>query len=196
MCEAKLLPKSKADSGSASEKRSSRPAGDYCRGHRSTCGRIRIPVLASPFRRRLANASGRIEFNIVLFMDWSFASGCSPPRLSTTQLPSATDRPMFPSDRDFHPTIDAYSQAHSYRPCGAKNIPTALNFTPFGIRTLGLVIVLAEPFYNSGPNFTVSSPIDKFPWAPMRPDIGCPGNRTTILKVSDDQKRMIIQHHQ
>jgi len=27
-------------------------------------------------------ASGRIEFNIVLFMDWSFASGCSPPRLS------------------------------------------------------------------------------------------------------------------
>jgi hypothetical protein len=35
---------------------------------------------------------GRIEFNIVLFTDWSFASGCSPPRLSTTQLPSATDR--------------------------------------------------------------------------------------------------------
>jgi hypothetical protein len=27
-----------------------------------------------------------------LFMDWSFASGCSPPRLSTTQLPSATNR--------------------------------------------------------------------------------------------------------
>src|SRR5271154_7612146 len=47
----------------------------------------------------LANASGRIEFNIVLFMDWSFASGCSPPRLSTTQLPSATDRPVFPSGK-------------------------------------------------------------------------------------------------
>jgi len=38
-----------------------------------------------------ANASGRIEFIIFLIMDWSFASGCSPPRLSTTQLPSATD---------------------------------------------------------------------------------------------------------
>ena len=60
----------------------------------------------------LANASGRIEFNIVLFMDWSFASGCSPPRLSTTQLPSATDRPVFPSGRDFHPSVGAYFQAH------------------------------------------------------------------------------------
>ena len=55
---------------------------------------------------------GRIEFNIVLFMDWSFASGCSPPRISTTQLPSATDRPVFLSDRDFHPTLGAYFQAH------------------------------------------------------------------------------------
>ena len=58
---------------------------------------------------------GRIEFNIVFFMDWSFASGCSPPRLSTTQLPSATDGPVFPSDRDFHPTVGAYSQAHFYK---------------------------------------------------------------------------------
>jgi hypothetical protein len=47
---------------------------------------------------------GRIEFNIVLFVNWSFAFGCSPPRLSTTQLPSATDRPVFPSDRDFRPS--------------------------------------------------------------------------------------------
>src|SRR5260370_29211286 len=46
-------------------------------------------------------------------MDWSFVSGSSPPRLSTTQLPSATDRPVFPSDRDFHLTVGAYSQAHS-----------------------------------------------------------------------------------
>ncbi len=73
----------------------------------------RIPFLASPLRSRLANASGRIEFIIVLFMDWSFASGCSPPRLSTTQLPSATDRPVFLSDEEFHPTVVAYSQAHS-----------------------------------------------------------------------------------
>src|SRR5260370_1638620 len=81
----------------------------------------RFPFLASPHRSRLANASGRIEFIIVLFMDWSFASGCSPPRLSTTQLPSATDRPVFLSDRDFHPTVGAYSQAHSGRAFGAED---------------------------------------------------------------------------
>src|SRR6516164_8869795 len=46
---------------------------------------------ASPFPSRLTNASGRIEFIIFLIMDWLFASGCSPPRLSATQLPSATD---------------------------------------------------------------------------------------------------------
>ena len=51
----------------------------------------RLPFRVSPFPSRLANASGRIEFIIFLIMDWSFASGCSPPRLSTTQLPSATD---------------------------------------------------------------------------------------------------------
>ena len=51
----------------------------------------RLPFWASPFPSRLANACGRIEFIIVLIMDWSFASGCSPPRLSATQLPSATD---------------------------------------------------------------------------------------------------------
>ena len=63
---------------------------------------------------------GRIEFNIVVFMDWSFASGCSPPRLSTTQLPSATDRPVFPSGRDFHPSVGAYFQAHFSWPLGPK----------------------------------------------------------------------------
>jgi hypothetical protein len=80
----------------------------------------RIPFLASSLESRLANASGRIEFIIVLFMDWSFASGCSPPRLSTTQLPSATDRPVLLSDGDFHPTLGAYSQAHFPRPFGPK----------------------------------------------------------------------------
>jgi hypothetical protein len=83
----------------------------------------RIPFRASPLRCRLANASGRIEFNIVLFMDWSFASGCSQPRLSTTQLPSATNRPVLLSDGDFHPTIGAYSQAHIYSRFAA-NYPT------------------------------------------------------------------------
>ena len=80
----------------------------------------RIPFLASPLRSRLANASGRIEFSIVLFMDCSFAFGCSPPRLSTTQLPSATDRPVFLSDEDFHPIVVAYSQAHLPRPFGPR----------------------------------------------------------------------------
>src|SRR5207342_442527 len=71
---------------------------------------------------------GRIEFNIVLFTDWSFASGCSPPILSFTQLPSATDRPVLLSDRDFHPTVGAYFQAHSYSPfaaaCRLENVQT------------------------------------------------------------------------
>jgi hypothetical protein len=40
---------------------------------------------------RLASASGRIEFIILLIMDWSFASGCFPPRFWATQFPSATD---------------------------------------------------------------------------------------------------------
>jgi hypothetical protein len=64
---------------------------------------------------------GRIEFNIVLFTDWSFASGCSPPFISFTQLPSATDRPVFLSDRDFHPTVGAYSQAHLSWPLRATD---------------------------------------------------------------------------
>jgi hypothetical protein len=79
----------------------------------------RIPFLASPYICGLANASGRIEFIIVLFMDWSFASGCSPPRLSTTQLPSATDRPVLLSGEDFHLTVGAYFQAHRCRSYGA-----------------------------------------------------------------------------
>jgi hypothetical protein len=62
----------------------------------------------------------------VLFMDWSFASGCSPPRLSTTQLPSATNRPVFPFVRDFHPTVGAYVQAHSSSPFGAEFPDVAL----------------------------------------------------------------------
>jgi hypothetical protein len=58
---------------------------------------------------------------MVLFMDWSFASGCSPLRLSTTQLPSATDSPVLLSDGDLHPTIGAYSQAHIYSRFAAIN---------------------------------------------------------------------------
>jgi hypothetical protein len=71
---------------------------------------------------------GRIEFNIVLFMDWSFTSGCSPPRLSTTQLPSATDRPVLLSDRDLHPTIGAYFQAHPCSHLRGINHPDGTDF--------------------------------------------------------------------
>src|SRR5271157_1454688 len=53
--------------------------------------RIGVRFWASLTLRKLANASGRIVFNIALFMDWQFISGCLPPRLSTTQFPSTTD---------------------------------------------------------------------------------------------------------
>jgi hypothetical protein len=99
----------------------------------------RIPFLASPLRSRLANASGRIEFIIVLFMDWSFASGCSPPRLSTTQLPSATDRPVLLSDVDFHPIVGAYFQAHSLNRFAVNPTDSqAESSCPFATKALSL----------------------------------------------------------
>jgi hypothetical protein len=68
--------------------------------------------------RKLANASGRIVFSMVLFMDWQFVSGCFPPHLSMTQFPSITDsqprmlRASALSGRDFHLTVGVHSQAH------------------------------------------------------------------------------------
>jgi len=63
--------------------------------------------------------------------DRQFASGCSPPRLTATQLPSATEFVAY-SDTDFHRANVAPSRAHSYRrkpvsrgpdwiPCQARN---------------------------------------------------------------------------
>ena len=46
--------------------------------------------------------------------DRQFASGCSPPRLATTQLPSASEFVAF-SDTDFHRADVAPSWAHSFR---------------------------------------------------------------------------------
>ena len=46
--------------------------------------------------------------------DRQFASGCSPPRLAATQLPSASEFVAF-SDTDFHRADVAPSWAHSYR---------------------------------------------------------------------------------
>jgi hypothetical protein len=60
---------------------------------------------------RLANASGHIEFIILLIMNWSFAPGCSPPRLSATQFPSATDSQCL-SYEDFHLIVGANFQTH------------------------------------------------------------------------------------
>jgi hypothetical protein len=51
---------------------------------------------ASPFTRRLAVVCDRIEFIIVLIAGWLFASGCFPPHLSVTQLPSATEIQLSP----------------------------------------------------------------------------------------------------
>ena len=45
--------------------------------------------------------------------DWPFTSGCSPPPLTRTQLPSVTKyRPY--SDGDFHPADPTRSQAHCH----------------------------------------------------------------------------------
>ena len=82
-----------------------------CRS-RLTPSRVGFRFWASPFPSRLANASGRIVFNMVLFMDWQFASGCSPPRplgrRSYLRLRTASAL----SDGDFHPTVGVHSQAH------------------------------------------------------------------------------------
>ena len=72
---------------------------------------VATPAAASPFARRLADLCNRIEFNMVVFMGWLFASSCSPPRLSATQLLSATEGQL-PSGRDFHPTVGVRSWAH------------------------------------------------------------------------------------
>jgi len=47
--------------------------------------------------------------------DYMFASGCSPPRLATTQLPSATGSGHLPRE-DFHLSDRACSQAHGFPP--------------------------------------------------------------------------------
>jgi hypothetical protein len=63
----------------------------------------------SPLASRLTTAIGRIEFANAT--DWSFASGCSPPRLTATQLPSAT-RGQTLLDEDFHLADATTLQAH------------------------------------------------------------------------------------
>ena len=81
----------------------------------------RFPVLASPQKRRARQCiwPNRVQHCFVYGLVFRFR--CSPPRLSTTQLPSATDRPVFPSGRDFHPSVGAYFQAHLSWPLRAKD---------------------------------------------------------------------------
>jgi len=77
--------------------------------------------LASPFSRRLAHVSGRIGFIIVLIMDWQFASSCSPPRLSATQLLSAT-KGQLPSTGTFTRLLErARGRTGSGIPCTMGN---------------------------------------------------------------------------
>ena len=64
---------------------------------------------ASPFPSRLATATGRIEFACAT--DWTFASGCSPPSFTGTQLPLATRNQTF-LDEDLHLADTTTSQAH------------------------------------------------------------------------------------
>ena len=73
---------------------------------------------ASPFPSRLAKATGRIEFTCVT--DGSFASGCFPPRLVATQLPSATRNQTF-LDEDSHLADTTTSQAHRHGPFRLKD---------------------------------------------------------------------------
>src|ERR1700736_975595 len=78
----------------------------------------RLPSRASLILRMLANAPGRIEFIILLIMDWLFASGCPPPRLSTTQLPSASDSQCFCPTGTFTPLlVRTFRRTEGRPPC-------------------------------------------------------------------------------
>ena len=73
--------------------------------------RVGVRFWASLTLRKLAKASGRIVFNIALFMDWQFSSVSFHPafrRRSFLRLRTASVL----SDGDFHPTVGAHSQAH------------------------------------------------------------------------------------
>ena len=64
-----------------------------CSAFAGRCHGLRLPFAqASPLPSRLAKLRHRIEFTCV--WDCSFAPGCFPPRLTTTQLPFAS--PPFP----------------------------------------------------------------------------------------------------
>ena len=63
----------------------------------------------NPQARRYARPN-RVRHNPT---DCMFASGCSPPRLTATQLPLTTGNGHLP-DGDFHPTDRACSQAHGF----------------------------------------------------------------------------------
>ena len=84
------------------------------------CGRKRLPLMrqASPLTRRLAAVVNRIGFTLV--WDRRSASGCSPPRLTTTQLPSAAI-PLLVSGRLRLSLVDfMYVRSHKLRVCDRR----------------------------------------------------------------------------
>jgi hypothetical protein len=60
--------------------------------------------------------------SFLLIMDWLFASGCPPPRLSTTQLPSASDSQCFCPTRTFTPLlVRTFRRTEGRPPCRPTN---------------------------------------------------------------------------
>ena len=74
---------------------------------------LRRSPQASPQARRLARSTCRIEFTFV--RDQSSASGCSPPRIAATQLPSAAHRSLPPAGSRLSLTEFMFSCTHEPR---------------------------------------------------------------------------------
>ena len=70
------------------------------------------PLIRKYFKK--ANKNLKSPNRVRYPTDCMFASGCSPPRFTATQLPSATGRGHLPRE-DFHLSDRACFQAHGYR---------------------------------------------------------------------------------
>ena len=84
--------------------------------------------VTSDFRASLMESQAHRSFppNRVRYpTDRQFASGCLPPRLTATQLPSATEFVAY-SDTDFHRADVAPSRAHDARVCGKDGLSVRL----------------------------------------------------------------------
>ena len=131
---------------------------DFCRGHpprqissltspcrpgiqTPTTRAARWSLCQSPQRHRLlpgfaTNEQARHSFTpnrVCQPTDCRFTSGCFPPRLAATQLPSITE-PATGSGADSHRAVKASSRTHSSRP-SAGGGPQALSLSRSGART-------------------------------------------------------------